>query len=98
MNLGNALKTLREARGMTRIELAKLMSKGGVYAASDVAYFEERKEWSVKGLEEDFAAALHIPVSLFLLFAADDEELVPNTALTAKIRQLALDLMRPEEG
>ncbi len=96
MNLGNALKVLREARGMTRSELAQAM-QGGVHAARDVAYFEDRQEWNIKGLEEDFAAALHIPVSLFLLFAADATELTPGTALVAKIRQLALDLMRPEE-
>lgn len=97
MNLGNALKTLREARGMTRSGIAQAMPEGGVHAARDVAYFEERKEWNVKGLEEDFAAALHVPVSLFLLFAADDDELGVGAGLAAKIRQAALDLLK-EEG
>ena len=98
MNLGNALKTLREARGMTQIELAKLMSQGGVYDASDVAYFEERRGWCVKGLEEDFAAVLRVPVSVFMLFAADDDELSVGAVLAAKIRQVALNLLKEEDS
>jgi len=102
MNLGNALRTLREARGMTQEQLAKVLKAANPRnwegEAHEVETFESHTEWCVKGLEEEFARALGIPESLFVLFAASDEELGVGIGLAMKVRKLALDLMRPEEG
>lgn len=101
MNLGKALKTLREARGMTQEQMAVAMKAAHPEdwegEAHEIDTFETHAEWSVKGIAEEFAAALHIPVSVLTLFAASDDELGHDAALGAQVRQLALELMHPEE-
>ena len=102
MNYGKALRTLREARGMSPEDLAEALRPLAPHwrnspGASAVLHFEFLTDWWIIGLPTDFATALRVPLSVFMLFATEDDELGVWLPMAQKVRELTLELLAAGE-
>ena len=73
MDLGQAIKTLRQKQGLTQAQLADRCGMN----AQTVSDWETGKKWPPKGTSERVCEALGVPTS-FLLMASIEESDIPE--------------------
>ena len=102
-NFGKAVRECREARGWTQEELAGRLaatvhSGWNVDAVIELEKIDLRETTLSYTTIETLAAALNIPIAVFLMLATPiDDTAGVSPALAARFRNVALALMRPEE-